>query len=309
MYFKKFLLLTAILTCFCLNLAKSNIQTLELQTKNGMQLVQIKENNNVYLPQESILMLGGNNSFEKRYTRNLSKIDKKNKRFVNISGNMSFNNMVNTYIKQQGYKVYRSDNRRDFGFYEPVNVVKGYDDEILTEITYPDIMPEYGDRACIEEGTDVVINVIDTGSYTAINVYKDNVLIDTKSTIEDFTMSDIAAGAYKFELTDGTNTSESTLIVADVNGTYDAETHKVTFESSNATPVFVAAYAISGTNKGVQNKVKYFTAEEKSQGWADVSSIISATYSAVQIGFLTEYGVAMWWSTKLTDEWEYWSLT
>ena len=77
MYFKKFLLLTAILTCFCLNLAKSNIQTLELQTKNGMQLVQIKENNNVYLPQESILMLGGNNNFEKRYTRNLSKIDKK----------------------------------------------------------------------------------------------------------------------------------------------------------------------------------------------------------------------------------------
>ncbi|MBR3090875.1 MAG: T9SS type A sorting domain-containing protein [Bacteroidetes bacterium] len=87
MYFKKFLLLTAILTCFCLNLAKSNIQTLELQTKNGMQLVQIKENNNVYLPQESILMLGGNNNFEKRYTRNLSKIDKKGKRFVNISGN------------------------------------------------------------------------------------------------------------------------------------------------------------------------------------------------------------------------------
>ncbi len=205
------------------------------------------------------------------------------------------------------YKVYKMDKRLDYGSYEKNNQVKGYSDEVLIPDTYPDIMPEYGDRACVEAGTDVVINIINSRTYNAINVYKDNVLIDTKTTIEDFTMSDIDYGTYRFEITDGTNSSESTLIVADVQGTYNEQTKQITFSSENATPVFAASYITGSPLKGVQNKVKYFTDEEIENGSADVSGIVGEYYDAVQIGFKTEYGVAMWWSQRLTDEWEYWT--
>lgn len=38
-----------------------------------------------------------------------------------------------------------------------------------------------------------------------------------------------------------------------------------------------------------------------------MNGIVGEYYNAVQIGYLTEYGVAMWWSSPLDDEWEYWS--
>ena len=92
MYFKKFLLLAAIITCFYSNLAKSDIKILELQTKEGTQLVQVKEDNNVFLPQETILSLGGKDYLRERYIHNLSKIEKGDKRFINISDGNSLDN-------------------------------------------------------------------------------------------------------------------------------------------------------------------------------------------------------------------------
>ena len=221
---------------------------------------------------------------------------------------INFSNFISSYITGgYKYKVYRKNGRLDYGAYKAINDVKGYEDEEPAEVVYPDIMPEYGDKACIETGTTVAINVINAKSYTQIQIIKNGTVIETKDSISDFNMPSMSAGTYKFRLTDGTNTSESSLIVADVNGSYDANTKKVTFSSSNATPVFAASYITSSDLKGVQNKVKYFTAEEQTQGWADVSDIVGQYYDAVQIGFLTEYGVAMWRSTPLADEWEYWT--
>lgn len=164
----------------------------------------------------------------------------------------TFSNFISNYINgTYKYKVYRKTKRTDFGYYIQSEFVKGYPDENLPTVTYPDIMPEYGDRACIEAGTDVVVNVINTGIYNAINIYKNNVLIETKTTIADFTINNIEYGTYKFEITDGTNSSESTLIVADINGTYDSETKRITFSSANATPVFAASYITGTSLKGV----------------------------------------------------------
>ena len=214
----------------------------------------------------------------------------------------------------QHYRAYKVGRRRDrktgnidYGTYDQYSFVQGYEDEIPTIPTYPDIMPEYGDKACIEAGEDVVINVIDATGYNTINVYKDDQLIDTRSQITDFTISDIAYGTYRFEMTGTDKTTESFLIVADVHATYNPDSKVITFSSANATPCFVTSYYVSGGSKGVQNFVKRFTLAEISAGQASVSDLVGTNCPAVQIGFLTEFGVAMWWSEKLTGEWAYWT--
>jgi hypothetical protein len=215
------------------------------------------------------------------------------------------------------YAVHKLKNRidrrtglPDWGTYDRINFVKGYADEIPEALTYPDIMSEYGDKAAIEAGTDVVINVIDSTGYNSIEVYKDDVLIDTKTTLEDFTISNIAYGTYKFKLVGTSKTSESYLIAVDVHGTFDPDTKIITFSSANASPVFAASYGdweSAGEDAGVQYKIMRFNESELLAGSADVSGLLRANRNNIQIGFLTDYGVAMWWSNKLTDEWEYWT--
>lgn len=227
-----------------------------------------------------------------------------------INAPITFSEFLNDYVYNSpsyNYRVYRKA-QNDFGAYESVDVVKGYPDEELPTIVYPDIMPEYGDKACVEAGEDVVINVINARSYNAIKIYKNDTLIDTKTTIADFTMIAMTYGTYKFVITDGTNSSESTLIVADVNATYDSTTKVLTFSSANATPMFAASYRVGeGSMNGAQNKVKYFTKAERQNGTASMEGVVGQYYSEVQVGFLTDYGVAMWWSNKIPNQWIPWT--
>ena len=192
--------------------------------------------------------------------------------------------------------------------YTPCEFVKGYPDDGIENVVFPDIMPEYGDKATVEAGTDVAINVINAKSYTSIKVYKNDALIDTKA-VANFTMSNIAHGTYRFDITDGTNTSSSYLIAGDVHGEYNTETHVVTFSSANCTPYLAESYASSGSQIGMQHKQHFFTAEEIASGSADVSEIIGGEHQCVRVMFINEYGSVKWDSTPLSDQWTSWSAT
>ena len=171
-------------------------------------------------------------------------------------------------------------------------------------------MSEYGDKACIEAGIDVVINVINSKTYNAINIYRnisgEDVLIDTKTDIEDFTISDIQYGKYTFELTDGTNTSQSTLIAVGMTCSYDKETKRVDFSSENAEAVSVQDYNDTGDdptqqNYGLNEGHNYLiTDEDRTAGYC----IIGDNYNNILVNFKTEYGVAVWLSKPLSDIWE-----
>lgn len=201
----------------------------------------------------------------------------------------------------EGYDVYYYDDVDCVG-YEPLSFVQGYPDETVEDIVPPDIMPEYGDKACVETGKTVRINVINARAYTAIKIYKKTTgsytLIDTKNTIEDFEMSfgNDDYGTYKFELTDGTNSSVSYLIVADVhNCTY--QNGIITFSPHYATPVGVTGYNAAGNSVWTHE----FTAEEKTAGTMDISSLVIGS-EYVKILFMTEYGSAVWYSYDLGME-------
>jgi len=107
-----------------------------------------------------------------------------------------------------GYKAYR---------YDKIDFAKSYtpfptfplNDEVATEIVYPDIMTKFGDKVTRKKGTDIVINVLDSTGYDSIKVYKDGALIDTKTTIADFTISAPDVGSYEVRMT-GTGKSSST---------------------------------------------------------------------------------------------------
>lgn len=227
---------------------------------------------------------------------------------VDDNGYLSYQNYHDVEVCRPNKRRDRRTGRIDYGTYEIVPWVKGYDDEILEELIYPDIMPEYGDKACVEAGTDVIVNIIDGTGYSYIEIYKDDVLVETKNTIEDFTMSNISYGKYRFKMIGGSKTSESSLIAADVQGSYNNNTKIVTFSSANATPVYAAAYADSTSyaqKHGVMHYVKRFTVNESNNGSANVSDIVNNRFPHVIVGFLTEYGVATWLSRPFDDAWEY----
>ena len=228
----------------------------------------------------------------------------------------NYSTFLTSFGPSTQYKLYRYNDIDKCG-YSNTPLVKGYPDETETDILYPDIMSEFGDMACIEAGLDVTINVINARDYKAIKIYKDNVLIDTKNNISDFVMSNIEYGLYRFDIVEESSdpnqvvdSSSSYLMVADVNGTYDPNTGMVTFSSANATPVAMQSYATETTSPGhggVQNLEHLFTSEEIAAGEANASDIVGVQYPCVQICFATEYGTAMWYSTPLNDQWDYWS--
>jgi hypothetical protein len=117
----------------------------------------------------------------------------------------SFNNFVNA---NSGYTAYSYKKLASVDSYVPSPVVQLMDEE-PSEISYPDIMSVFGDKITRKYGTDIEINILDSTGYSSIGVYKDGSLIDTKSTVADFTISSPAVGSYEVRMT-GTGKTSST---------------------------------------------------------------------------------------------------
>lgn len=117
----------------------------------------------------------------------------------------TYSDFVSSHSSYTGYRYKGIDLVES---YRPVPYIQFYD-EPVREVVYPDIMTCFGDRVTRKYGTDIVVNVLDDTGYSSIKVYKDNTLIDTKETVEDFTISSPAVGAYEVRM-EGDGKSSST---------------------------------------------------------------------------------------------------
>lgn len=151
-----------------------------------------------------------------------------------------FDEFVNKYVKDVDNKGY---NYRFFRYpmigktkYVPTEYVPLLD-ETPTEIIYPDIITNYGDKATVLTGTDITANVINADGYNSIEVYKDDTLFSTHN-VEDVTISSAEAGHYEFRMVGTDKTSSTFIIVTDCSASKNSNT--ISFSSSNSEPLCVS---------------------------------------------------------------------
>ena len=165
------------------------------------------------------------------------------------------------------------------------------EDETPQTVTYPPLLPRRGDKCNILAGADVVLDVLDAGAYTGINLYKDGALLRTESVADSVTLTGLAYGTYAAALTDGTAESDAChWIVVDADSTAapvgSGGAAQVTFGASNATPVFVswAKASDNGTDH-----CDLLTAEQIAAGRATVAH--EAGRFRLRVAFKTAYGI------------------
>lgn len=211
---------------------------------------------------------------------------------------LSWNSFVKKY-KSENYKAYRYNDIDNTG-YEQLPYVCGYEDEALqTNISSPDIMSEFGDRAAFLAGESTMINVVNPRDYSSICVKRNGTTIKTTNIIEDFKLSDLKPGMYEVSITNGYETSATTFFVVDADCHYDASEKRVYFHSDNARPIAVYVYDDLPTCKAIE-----LTEEDRENGSYDVSAYVDDNYKYVKVGFKCYYGVATWYSYDL-HQWEY----
>ena len=166
------------------------------------------------------------------------------------------------------------------------------EDETPQEVVYNTaIIPRKGDKANWLAGVPVEIDVLDAGSYTSVEVYKDETMYSTLDIAALITLTDLPYGSYKARLTDGTNASDwcywmvvdaaSTVIATGTAGEI-----RVDFSVSNAEPLFVA-WNRSDNNGTVH--ISSLTAEDLEAG-STICSYETGSYK-VRVAFRTEYGI------------------
>jgi hypothetical protein len=166
------------------------------------------------------------------------------------------------------------------------------EDEIPETVTYnTSIIPRKGDKANWLCGTKVEIDVLTPANYTNVEIYKDDVLFETKPIASLITLEGLAYGSYKARLTDGTNVSDwcywmmvDAVSVATAVGSNGQA--NVSFSASNATPLYVQ-WADGSTNGTVH--VNELSEEEIAVGNA-VCTHTAGSYK-IRVAFRTEYGI------------------
>lgn len=220
---------------------------------------------------------------------------------------LSYNwNRFVTFANNAHYDMYRYKDI-DNVQYTPLDYVKGYYDETLPEVVYPDIMSEYGDKAAFIEGETVTVNVLSTSGYSTITVKKDDSVIDTKTSLVDFTMSNLAPGFYEIDMTGSNKSTSTTFVVAQATCSYDQSTHILRFSSTNANPVAIYTYNDVQSDGGCGNKVCEFTDADVEAGMIDLTEWATGTMQNAKVGFevtgYEDYGVATWHSGSLSQYW------
>lgn len=221
-------------------------------------------------------------------------------------GYITISEAVNPRVKSTNYTPEKLEERfppADYTYcrYKKLYAVKhtqspyvAVEDETPQEVTYNTaIIPRRGDKANWLVGTDVEIDVLEAGSYTSVEIYKDDALLATKDIAALITLSGLGYGSYKARLTDGTNTSEwcywmmvdavSTAVPVGSDGKIN-----VSFSASNATPLYVQW--ASGTSNGTVHITELSTAEVAA-GSAECT-YQSGSYKP-RVAFRTEYGIIL----------------
>lgn len=202
---------------------------------------------------------------------------------------------LKNFIDRNNYEIYSFVGKADNG-YEPCQYVKGFPDEVL-DLTYPDIMSEYGDKAVIKAGENVLISVLQSAGYSSIEIYKDGTLVETKSIVDDFTIENIDYGTWEIKLVGDGVSSSTQFIAVDISGiSYDSDSKIVTFSSANATPIGINNY---GANGGLDGDVIKLSEDDVSRGYYDVSSIITENAPYIRVALKTDWGQTAWRSYDL----------
>lgn len=165
------------------------------------------------------------------------------------------------------------------------------EDEIPQTFTYNTaIIPRKGDKANWRAGETVEIDVLEPGSYTSVEIYKDDTLLETKDMADLISLSGLTAGSYKARLTDGTNYSDYCYwivvdAVSEATPVGNGGKVVVTFSATNATPSFIIWQGADGNGT---KHIQFLTAEERAVG--EAVGVYMAGSFKVRVGFDTEYG-------------------
>ena len=133
------------------------------------------------------------------------------------------------YTAHSWYTGYRYKGIPSVDAYKPTPFMRFFD-EPVSDVEYPDIMTCFGDKVTRKYGTDIVINVLDGTGYSSIKVYKDGALIDTKSTIADFTITSPGIGAYEVRMEGDKKTTSTYFDIVDCQISVSGNT--ATFETT-----------------------------------------------------------------------------
>ncbi len=121
------------------------------------------------------------------------------------------------------YRGYRYKHIDTVDSYTPSPFMRFFD-EPSTSVEYPDIMTNFGDKVTRKYGTDIEINVLTSTGYSSIEVYKDGTKINTKTTVDDFTITSPAVGAYEVRAVGTGKTSSTYFDIVDCQISIDGNT-------------------------------------------------------------------------------------
>ena len=174
-----------------------------------------------------------------------------------------------------------------------------------------DIMCFAGDYAACAEGGTIDRNARRNSVYTGVELYKDDVLLDTiditgldADTIvtpndEDWvavnlTTLNLTYGKYKARLTDGTNTTDYTFFeVIDItlSAVKSGNNVVVSFASNEGTPLTIEKVKANGFTNAPNSQIHEVTGEEITAGSVTLSWAYNSTYKYLLMLVKGDYGI------------------
>ena len=158
-----------------------------------------------------------------------------------------------------------------------------------------DICVFKGDKCAFAEGETIRINFFD-GEYTAMEIYKDNTLIDTITELDmsthyvDVTSMNLTYGKYKARMvkSDSSYSDYTYWQIIDCNVSYDKDTYTVSIETHNSVAVQARYVRVTGNIKqslslnNITSGTFVFTPS------FDIEALTEKVYLIVE--FIGEYG-------------------
>lgn len=211
-----------------------------------------------------------------------------------------FNAFLEAGLGVQPYDILRWTKLWTNKEYTPATDFVAVMDEVPTQYNYNDaICPNYGNKANYVLGDNVVLNLSETyasDGYTQLEVYKNNTLMQTYPiTGQDMVLTSLPYGTYKARLTNGSDLQSQycqwCVVEAEVSTEVNDGVLKISFSSSNATPIAYTLTSIRGS-RNMQSIA--ITADDVSAGFVNYSIPEGeTTYTYVRVYFKTDYGVAV----------------
>lgn len=198
---------------------------------------------------------------------------------------------VTPHCRQNDYESYSSFVSRNSDYtmyrYEKINEVNSYEpspfiallDEIGTSVVFPDIMTCFGDKVTRKYGENVTINVLDNTGYTKIEIYRDGILIDTKTSLVDFVLTAPIAGLYECRMIGDKKTSSTYFDIVDCTISIDDDT--ATFETTylataiGGFPVYSVDGSGNATSWNNPKRNRIITEEENVNREIDITEFIN----------------------------------